>query len=72
MLACFLCGFSYLGMTDREAVVPFAAGYFKNALVGYAQADTDKLQKVVHLMRKLGDIPHPAGIFYFFPLLLLF
>ena len=62
MLACFLCGFSYLGMTDRESVVPFAADYFKNALVGWAHSETARMQKIMCLMKILGSSPHPTVV----------
>lgn len=72
MLGCFLAGISYLGMTDRETIIPFAADYFKSALIAWAASDATQMAKIRDLTLQLGHSPHPkpavlivAGILHF-------
>ena len=57
MLACFLCGFSYLGFTDCESIVPYANDYFKSALIGWSSTMVDRLSTILKLISLIGSDP---------------
>ncbi len=61
MLAAFLCGYSYIGFTDRERVIPFATDYFKAALLGWGGESAKRLSQLMQLFQLIGNDPCPVG-----------